>query len=146
LPSLEHILIDVRGRQQVVLRSNGVSFQLSVDGVDVTAGPVALTLLVRDLGDLSRASDQLATLRRILSPISPSHASPRWTARTHKLRDALIALDGRAARASYREIASVLHGIAHVDRFWQTGLKYRMRRHFRRGLALSQRGYRDLLR
>jgi hypothetical protein len=146
LPSLERILIDARGRQHVVLRTNGASFQLSLDGVDVTAGPVAITLLVRGLGDLSGASDQLATLRRILSPTSRPHVLSRWTPTTRKLRDALVALDGRAAQASYRDIAILLHGIAHVDRFWQTGLKYRIRRHFRRGLALSQGGYRDLLR
>jgi hypothetical protein len=146
LPSLERILIDGRGRQHVVLRANGASFQLYVDGVDVTAGPVAITLLVRGLGDLSRASDQLTTLRRILSATSRPQVLSRWTPTTHKLRDALVALDGRAAQASYRDIAIVLHGIAYVDRLWETGLKYRMRRHVRRGLALSHGGYRDLLR
>jgi hypothetical protein len=146
LPSLERILVDARGRQNLVLRAHGISLQLSVQGVDVTAAPVVITLLVRGFASLGRASDQLATLRRIVSPRSRSHASPRWTPTTRKLRDALVALDGRAARASYRDIAIVLHGIAYVDSFWQTGLKDRMRRHFRRGLALSQHRYRDLLR
>ena len=146
LPSLERILIDAAGRQHVVLRANGASFQLCVEGVDVSAGPVTITLLVRGISDLSRASGQLLTLRRILSATSRPHVLSRWTPTTRKLRDALVALDGRAAQASYRDIAIVLHGVAYVDRFWERGLKYRMRRHFRRGLALSQGGYRDLLR
>jgi hypothetical protein len=146
LPSLERILIDAPGRQHVVLRANGASFQLYVDGVDVTAGPVDITLLVRGITDLSRASDRLSTLRRILSATSRPHVLSRWTPTTRKLRDAFVALDGRAAHASYRDIAIVLHGIAYVGHFWERGLKYRMRRHFRRGLALSQGGYRDLLR
>ena len=146
LPSLEHILIDSRGRQHVVLRANGVALQLVIEGADVAAGPVAVTFLVRGLGALRQASDHLATLRRILSPASERSAPPRWTPTTRKLRDALLALDGRAAGASYYEVAIVRYGIEYVERNWRTGLKRSMRHHLRRGLELSRGGYRDLLR
>jgi hypothetical protein len=146
LPCLEHILVDARGRQHVVLRANGAALQLMVEGADVATGPVAITFLVRGLGAIREAADHLATLRRILSPTSRLPALPRWTATTRKLRDALVALDGRAAGASYYEVAIVLYGIEYVERTWRTGLKGRMRHHLRRGLALSRGGYRHLLR
>ena len=146
LPSLEHILIDFRGRQHVVLRANGVALQLVIEGADVAAGPVALTFLVRGLAALRQSSDLLLTLRRILSPASGRSASPRWTPTTRKLRDAIVALDGRAAGASHYEVAIVLYGIDYVERNWRTGLKRSMRHHLRRGLELSRGGYRDFLR
>jgi hypothetical protein len=145
-PSLEHILVDPSGRQHVVLRGNGAALQLVVDGADVTAGPVAITFLVRGVGAIRQASEHLATLRRILSPTSRLAAAPRWTPTTRKLRDAFVALDGRAAGASYYEVAIVLHGVEYVERNWRTGLKRSMRHHLRRGLAFSRGGYRDFLR
>jgi hypothetical protein len=121
LPGLEHILIDSRNRQHVVLRANGAALQLMIEGADVTVGPVAVTFLVPGLGAIGRASQHLATLRRILAPASQGPAVPRWTGTTRKLRDALVAVDGRAAGASYREIAVVLHDVEYVDRNWRTG-------------------------
>jgi len=146
LPSLEHILVDVSGRQHVVLRANGAALQLLINGADVTAGPVTITLLVQGLAALREASDQLAALRRILSPASLPSGPPRWTPTTRKLRDAFVAVDGREAGASYYEVAVVLHGREYVERNWRTGLKRSMRHHLRRGRELSSGGYRNLLR
>jgi hypothetical protein len=146
LPSTEHILVERDGRQHVVLRAHGAAIQLTIDGADVTAGPVALTFQVRGLTAVAPACDHLTALRRILRTRSRKTAGPRWTATTLKLRDALVTLDGRMAGASYREIAIVLYGLAYVERNWWTGLKERMRRHFLRGLLLAYGRYRDLLR
>jgi hypothetical protein len=146
LPSLEHILVDASGRQHIVLRANGAALQLAIDGADVAAGPVAITLLVQGFGAIGRAIEHLTTLRRILSPASRLRPDPGWTPTTHKLHAALVALDGRAAGASYHEVAIVLHGVEYVERNWETGLKRSMRHHLRRGLALSRGGYRNLLR
>ena len=147
LPSVEHILIDPTGRQHVVLRANGAAIQLTIEGADITARPIALTFLVRGIGAIGRACDQFDLLRRILSPArAPSSALPRWTTRTQNLRDALITLDGRRAGASYREIATVLYGAKTVAEDWHKGLKERMHRHFKRGAKLSDGGYRDFLR
>jgi hypothetical protein len=145
LPSLEHILVDIRGRQHVILRAQGASLQLQIDGADVAAGRVAITL-VHGFGAIRQASEHLATLRRILSPPSRRSTGPRWTPTTRKLRDALVALDGRAAGASYYDVAIVLYGVEYVQRNWRTGLKRSMRHHLRRGLELSRGGYRNFLR
>ncbi|MFM9850370.1 MAG: DNA -binding domain-containing protein [Hyphomicrobiaceae bacterium] len=107
---------------------------------------MTITFLVRGLTALRQTSDHLAALRRILSPVSRRVAPPRWTPTTRKLRDALLALDGREAGASYYEVALVLHGREYVERNWRTGLKRSMRHHLRRGLELSRGGYRNLLR
>jgi hypothetical protein len=145
LPSLEHILVEAGGRQQVVLRANGAVLQLTITGADVTAGPVHLSLRVEGL-KIREACDDFAALARILAPSSGLARLPRWTATTRKLRNALIALDGRAAGASYRDLAVLIYGRAYVEGNWYTGLKERMRRDLQRGLVLSGGGYRDFLR
>jgi len=143
LPGLEHILVDARGRQHVVLRAQGASLQFLVEGADVTAGPVRLALVMRGLTASHEACGHLSALRRILSRASAGGAKD-WTALALRLRNALIALDGHAAGASYREIAVVLYGPDYVAWDW-LARKERARRHVRRGLALSGGGYRNFL-
>ena len=147
IPSVEHILIDAGSRQHVVLRGNRAAIQLTITGADITAHPVALTILVPGIAAIGRACDQLDTLRRILSP-AQSHfpADPAWTTRTINLRDALITFDGRRAGASHREIATFIYGARKVAEDWDAGLRERMQRHYNRAAALVAGGYRDFLR
>jgi hypothetical protein len=143
---LKHILVDARGRQHLLLRNNRAVLQLTVEGVEVAYEPVMLTFLVHGPAALGPASRQLTMLRRILAPTSPSvPATPRWTDHTLKRRDAVIALDGRAAGATYRDVATLLRGHERTQRDWDTGLKERMRRDLRRGEELARGRYRDLL-
>jgi hypothetical protein len=146
LPSLEHLLVEASGRQNVVLRSNRTSLQFPVEGDDLAAGPVRMSFLVHGFGTMSHAANQLTTLRRIVSATAQATTALRWAPAAQKLRDAFITLDGRAAQASYREIALVLYGHDYVERNWETGLKERMRRHLRRSLEFTQGRYRELLR
>jgi len=146
LPSLEHLLVEANGRQNVVLRANRTSLQFPVEGDDLAVGPVTMSFLVHGFGTMRRAADQLTALRRIVSATAKATTVLRWTPAAQKLRDAFITLDGRGAQASYREIALVLYGHEHVERNWETGLKERMRRHLKRGLDFTQRRYRELLR
>jgi hypothetical protein len=147
LPSLEHVLMDVTGRQHVVLRANQASIQLTIEGVDLTAGPVAITFLVSGFDAVAEARDQLDLLDRVLSPNrAPSSLIARWTTRTRNLRDALITLDGRRAGASYKDIANLIYGDEEVAADWGAGLRQRMQRHYSRGAALAAGGYRDFLR
>jgi hypothetical protein len=146
LRGLEHILVDAGGRQHLLLRNNGAVLQLTVEGVEVAYEPVVLLFLVHGPAALGRASKQLATLRRILALTSPSAPKTRWTDHTLKRRDAVIALDGRGAGATYRDVAILLRGHEKAERDWDTGLKERMRRDLRRGKALARGRYRDLLR
>src|SRR5262249_31837499 len=122
LPSLEHILIDASGRQHVVLRGAGAALQLAINGADITQGPVTLTRLVLGLAGVPPASVALADLNRIRRA-RPPPAVREWTARARRWRDALVALDGRAAGAHHRDIAALLHGTDYVAENWRLGLR-----------------------
>ena len=138
--------MDAAGRHHVVLRSGNTSMQIVVSGCDAVAGPVALGLSLCDRCDISPASKELAALEGVLSGSHhlPS-ASPRWTARTKRLRDALIALDCRRAGAGLRETAVVIYGRERIEREWPgNGLRQRLRRDLQRGRALCSGGYRGL--
>jgi hypothetical protein len=147
LPSLEHILIDATGRQHVVLRANQASIQLTIEGADLTARPVAITFLVPGFEKIAEVRDRLDLLDRVFSPNrAPSSLLPRWTTRTRNLRDALITFDGRRAGASHKEIATLIYGAEDVAADWGVGLRQRMQRHHSRSAALAAGGYRDFLR
>ena len=146
LPALQHILIDAESRQHLVLRAHGVILQIEVDGADVIQGPVILEFRVHS--QLRRSGLQLIMMDRFLSGTAPrSPPRPIWTAQARKLRDAIIALDGRAAGASHREVAIAIYGQAKVESEWgPAGLRDLVRRDLDRGLKLAMGGYRDLLR
>jgi hypothetical protein len=147
LPNVEHILLDTLGRQHVILRARGTTLQLTIVGAQAIIAPVAFSFLVRNNHEIAAVSHHLSKLEGLLSSSRPHvDAPPRWTARTRKLRDALIALDGRRAGATNRQIAAVIYGHDWVERDWpNSGLQDRLRRDLQRGLALSNGGYRDLL-
>ena len=146
LPSLEHILFDATGRQHVVLRANQASIQLTIEGADLTARPVAITFLVPGLDRIVEVRNQLDLLDRVLSPNrAPSSVRPRWTTRTRNLRDAFITFDGRRAGVGNKEIAIFIYG-EEVAADWDVGLRQRMQRHYSRAEALAAGGYRDFLR
>ena len=65
-----------------------------------------------------------------------------------ELRDALIALDGKCAGVTRREIARVIYGHAAVAAQWSDpsgGMKDRVKRSIKRGERLMSGGYRTLL-
>jgi hypothetical protein len=72
---------------------------------------------------------------------------PRWTKRTRDqelLRDSLIAVDGRAAGASHREVAEVIFGHKRVCEDWSARggwMKDRMWRALTKGEALCGDGH-----
>ena len=146
VPGLQQILIDANGRQHLVLRAHGVILQVEVEGADVTHGPALLEFYVHS--QLRRSGHQLIMMDRFLSGSAPkSPPNPVWTSQARKLRDAIIALDGRAAGASHREVAIVIYGRAKVESEWgPAGLRDLVRRDLDRGLKLAMGGYRDLLR
>ena len=146
LPGLEHVLFDATGRQHVVLRANQASIQLTIEGADLTAGPVAITFLVPGFDRIVEVRNQLELLDRVLSPNRAPSSVPRWTTRTGNLRDALITFDGRRAGAGNKEIAIFIYGAEDVATDWDAGLRQRMQRHYSRAEALAAGCYRAFLR
>jgi hypothetical protein len=147
LRNAEHILLDTAGRQHVVLRAAAGSFQLTITGARGVVAPKVLALLIRSSSDIAVAARQLAKLHGMLSTAAASsYRPPQWSAQSKRLRDAMIALDGRRAGATLREIAAVIYGKERVARDWPgAGLKTRIQRDFQRGLALCNGAYRSLL-
>lgn len=148
MQNVEHILIDAVGRQHVILRAIEGTLQITITGsAQIVSAPAAFSLLLQNVRDIGRNARHLTRLQRLLAAPTLSTNTPlRWTAQTKRMRDALIALDGRRAGASFREVAIVIYGRERIDRDWPgTGLKVRVHRDFQRGLALANGGYRDLL-
>ena len=147
LPALRTMLIEPDGRQHVVLHAPGCTLQIEVSGADITCGAVSLDFEVPDT-DLSLQTRQLDAMRRFLGGLDPAtQGSADWSRQTEQLRDAIIALDGRTAAATHRDVGILIYGEADVESDWDShGLRDRVRRHLARGLKLLAGGYRDLLR
>ncbi len=147
LPGAAHLLIDDRKRSHLLLTCASLALQLLIEGADLLDGPVSLSFITPGTAELGSAIDKLSALRRILTG-SPQLRQPlhRWSTQSLRLRDALIALDGHAAGASYREIAAVIFGKHRVASEWpDPALKDRVRRALRRGQAYANGGYRTLI-
>jgi hypothetical protein len=146
-PNIQHILIDASGRQHVVFRSGADLKQLVVTGHNTLVGRVVFGLRVCRRSDIATLARELHELESLLSDSRGTAAAPaHWTARSARLRDALIALDGHQAGAKPREIAIVLCGRERIERDWpDRGLRLRVHRALVRGVALSNGGYRELL-
>lgn len=77
--------------------------------------------------------------------------TPRWIRRTRDqelFRDAFVALDGRAAGASHREVAECIVGVKRVQQEWSGrggSLKERVRRALAKGEELREGGYLKLV-
>lgn len=147
LPGVVHVLIDERKRSHLLLVCGPLALQLLIEGADLFSGPVSLNFIVSGIVEISSAIDKLSALRRILARSSPlQHALRHWSAKTLRLRNAIIALDGHAAGASYREIAAVIFGRDRVARDWpDPSLKDPVRRSLSRGQAFANGGYRTLI-
>jgi hypothetical protein len=148
LPSIEHILIDAGGRQHVVLRSRTAPRQLLVTGHNTLIAPAVFEISLCRRSDIATAARELHDLASLLSARRGTAArSVRWSPRTARYRDALIALDGHRAGARPRDIAVVICGRERIERDWpDRGLRLRVQRALSRGESLCDGGYRELLR
>lgn len=99
----------------------------------------------------SDAPDRLDAVSRLLGALTAPPPPPdlRVTPqRRQRLHNMLRAFDGRACRATYREIAEVMFGMSRVaSESWKTSaLRDTTIRLVRDGFAMVNGGYRDLLR
>ena len=147
MPGAVHLLIDDRKRNHLVLVCGNLALQLLIEGADLLSGPVYLNFIIPGLTGIGSAIEKLVVLRQILARPSELLYTPRaWSARTLRLRNALIALDGHAAGASYRDVAAVIFGKDRVARDWpDPSLKDHVRRSLRRGQAYASGRYRTLI-
>jgi hypothetical protein len=142
------ILVLADGEQHLLLRDRRRVIQVCCLGDDVAIDPLWIGLVVDEFPDVERKVKAVRRFADLYRRRKPGHAMTGWTPPSLRLRNALIALDGRLADASYREIAEIIHGPAFVAERWgrgQRNLKDQMIRAARRGQWLMDGGYRDLL-
>jgi hypothetical protein len=147
LPGAVHLLIDDRKRSHLLLVCGPLALQVLIEGADLLSAPVSLNFITRGIAEIGFTIDKLSALRRILTCSSQPREAPRsWSTQTLRLRNALIALDGHAARASYRETAAIIFGKERVARDWpDPSLKDRVRRSLSRGQTYANGRYRTLI-
>jgi len=141
------ILFDIAGRHQIVFKSRRQSLLLTVTGTADLAGPARITFLTHGAEGAARAPRAFAAFNACLSPQHKANHARRTTTLLRR-RNALIALDGDAAGASYREISTVMFGVKDTAESWSSlnnPRKDQVRRALQRGQALIAGGYRKLL-
>ena len=150
LPANTHLCIDAAGVQHFIFKTSHKRVALQVDGSLTTLGPVRLAFSTISMSGVSKAVGEFALLTEILFP-DPGKAAPKSKSQPVtriELRDALIALDGKCAGVTRREIARVIYGHAAVAAQWSDpsgGMKDRVKRSIKRGERLMNGDYRTLL-
>ncbi|MBU1210093.1 MAG: DUF2285 domain-containing protein [Alphaproteobacteria bacterium] len=144
-----HIHIDPIGNQHVVLSSSRQRVQMVITGVLITCSPVTLAFESLGVRNLRRAASDFTVLTQLLVNHAPLAADDRpGLVERRELRDALIALDGKARGASHRDIAKVIYGSERAVIEWgdsDSSMRQKIKRHLARGRRLMTGGYRDLL-
>lgn len=145
-----HICVDPAGNQYIVLSGPGLQVQLVITGVLVTSMPVTLAFETIGVSNLPHAQSAFGVLTQLLVKQALSERDDRpGPVERRELRDALIALDGKAFGASHREIAQVIYGTERVETEWgdtDSPLRQKIKRDLARGRRLMNGSYRDLLR
>jgi hypothetical protein len=142
-------IIGADGVPVVTMRRQGCRVGLMAHGWHALARRAVVTFEVEGLDELDGGIDSLRTLQRLLNPNARARPAAIPAAVQERLRQALLALDGSLAGASYREIATTIFGDKRVSEEWSAAsrfLKDRVRRLVAKGHALMNGGYRDLLR
>lgn len=151
VPAHTILCIDAGGRQHFVFKTSRRRVALCIDGSLATLGSIRLKFATIGLRGVARAVDGFSLLTEILYP-DPAKIAPKAKSQPVtriELRDALIALDGKQAGATRREIARVIFGNTAVAAEWSDPaerMKDRVKRSIKRGERLMNGGYRTLLR
>ncbi len=144
-----HIHIDPIGNQHVVLSSSRQRVQMVITGVLITSSPITLAFETMGVQNLRRAASDFTVLTQLLVNHPPLAVDDRpGLVERRELRDALIALDGKALSASQREIAQVIYGAQRATSEWgdsDSSMRQKIKRDLARGRRLMTGGYRDLL-
>ena len=139
----------VDGVSVVTMKSGDSRTSLVAHGWPVLTRPARVTFELDGFDELTARIDCLRMLQKLADPASTIPDAPLPSAVDNRLRQALLALDGSLAGASYRQIATTIFGDERVRRDWDAAsrfLKERTRRLVAKGRALMNGGYRDLLR
>lgn len=143
------LVITPDGIQHLVLADDWTFVQVMADGADILADDVAVTFHIRGLdGRATRQAESWHRLVTLKNRPASGRRERKPTQQVLRLRECLIALDGRLAGASDRDIAIRLYGQETVAANWRRGddsLRATTRRRIARGVRLMHGEYRGLL-
>jgi hypothetical protein len=141
--------IDALGRQCIAMESIKRHAMLYIiAGAPVAVSPVKLTFRMQGLGELFAAQNSIGIFKELLVTRAKRAPEPEWPVTRQELRDAIVALDGHCAGASYRQTAELIYGSEQVKKEWLgsgCALKDEIRRTRARGVRLMMGGYRQYL-
>lgn len=141
-PCISHVVIGPDRVECLLIRTSRQSLTLRLTGHRASRAPVCLRFHVPARSRVKEAAASLASFPDLL------RRKPRWIKRTRRqvlIRDGLVAVDGREAGASHREVAEVIVGHKRVREEWSARggwLKGRMGRALAVGQALCGGGHR----
>ena len=145
LECVQHVVVGLDRVEHILFRKSDQAVTFRLVGARASIAPVCLTY--RSVGN-----DVAHKNGPVQSELPLLFAEPaRWIRRTRDrllLRDAVIALDGRQAGASYREIAIAMVGAARAKEAWSSAsraLKEPVRRARTKGEEMRDGGYRTLI-
>ena len=142
---VRHIVVSRDGAETVLINNSDKALKLSKRGKTALRGPVCLTFQIVGLRALPVAGRSILSLPDLLT------ARPRKFNRSRRQRllcEAVIALDGRTAGATYQDVAVVIAGAERARMAWKNSdhsLKDRMRRALKAGMLLRNGRYRILI-
>lgn len=145
LESVQHVIVGFDRAEHILFRKSDLAVTFRLMGARANIAPVCLTY--RSKGNDDARKNGLVQTKLPLLFAQPT----RWIIRTRDqlmLRDAVVALDGRQAGASYREIAIAMVGAARAKEAWSSAsraLKERVRRARTKGEEMRDGGYRTLI-
>jgi len=133
---------DSIGREFLLTRGNGCVFQTRCHGISLLGmEQVRMKLQISDFESYNRKVKAQQEGMRVFGN-DPEAETPKWTKRTHVLRDGLIALDSLKLGMSRREIAIILYGHDKIEAEWSSGhLKDSVKYLVRKAEALRDGGY-----
>ena len=145
LQCVRHIVVSPDGGETVLINTSEKALTLRLRGKTALRDPVCLTFQIAGMRALPGSRRSLQILPDLLA------GGPRKFNRSRRqllLRDALVALDGRQAGATYRDVAVVIAGVESARAAWRSSdhsLKDRMRRALKAGMRFRNGRYRTLI-
>jgi hypothetical protein len=142
------LLKAVNGEQHLLIRNERWTSQLRCVGRDIRVRPFSLELVVDEFPYVSRRHQNIRRFADLYCNQQREASKSDWTIEATRHRNALVALDQRAKKRTYRQVAILLYGDEAVQDDWthpnQT-MKNRIIRSVKRGLRMMNGGYRSLL-
>ena len=146
LSCVKHIVVGPDQTQWLLMHSTAMAIVFELRGEQIADAPINVTIFIDGLANAKPMGALLLKVPTLLS------SQPRCVLSSVSrifLRTALIALDGRRAGASYRDVAEVAFGTRNASEAWtNTGraMKDHVIRASKHGAALAGGGYVRLLR